>query len=51
MKTIAEILNSPQLQSRLTSILDEIELKQQQRQAKLSISRQPSPQLRQGLRR
>ncbi|MHC5737155.1 hypothetical protein [Nostoc sp.] len=29
--------NSPQLQSRLTSILDEIELKQQQRQAKLSI--------------
>ncbi|ACC85356.1 MobF family relaxase [Nostoc punctiforme] len=51
MKTMAEILNSPQLQSRLTSILDEIELKQQQSQAKLSISQQPSPQPRRGLRR
>ncbi|WP_375491828.1 MobF family relaxase [uncultured Nostoc sp.] len=51
MKTMAEILNSPQLQSRLTSVKDEIELKQQQRQAKLSVSHQPSPQPRRGLRR
>ncbi|WP_339377516.1 hypothetical protein [Calothrix sp. NIES-2100] len=46
---MAEILNSPQL--RLTSIFDEIELKEQQRQAKLSISQQPSPQPHRGLRR
>ncbi|WP_414755885.1 MobF family relaxase [Anabaena sp. CCY 9910] len=51
MKTMAEILKSPGLQSRLTLIKDEIELKQQQRQARLSISQQPSPQPRRGLRR
>ncbi|MBD2211241.1 DUF3854 domain-containing protein [Nostoc linckia FACHB-104] len=51
MKTMAQILKSPELQSRLTSIKDEIELKQQQLQARLSISRQPSPQPRRGLRR
>ncbi|AUT04683.1 mobilization protein (plasmid) [Nostoc sp. CENA543] len=51
MKTMAEILNSPGFQSRLTLIKDEIELKQQQRQARLSISRQTSPQPRRGLRR
>lgn len=51
MKTIAQILNCPELQSRLTSIKDEIKLKQQQFQARLSISRQPSPQPRRGLRR
>lgn len=51
MKTMAEILNSPGFQSRLTLIKDEIELKQQQRQARLSISQQPSPQPRRGLRR
>ncbi|BAY95932.1 MULTISPECIES: AAA family ATPase [unclassified Tolypothrix] len=51
MKTMAQILKSPELQSRLMSIKDEIELKQQQLQARLSISRQPSPQPRRGLRR
>ncbi|QIR41834.1 relaxase domain-containing protein (plasmid) [Tolypothrix sp. PCC 7910] len=51
MKTMAQILKSPELQSRLTSIKDEIELKKQQLQARLSISRQPSPQPRRGLRR
>lgn len=51
MKTIAQILNSPELQSRLTLIKDEIKLKQQQFQARLSVSRQPSPQPRRGLRR
>ncbi|QIR41816.1 relaxase domain-containing protein (plasmid) [Tolypothrix sp. PCC 7910] len=51
MKTMAQILKSPELQSRLTSIKDEIELKEQQLQARLSISRQPSPQPRRGLRR
>ncbi|WP_317986633.1 MobF family relaxase [Nostoc sp. MS1] len=51
MRTIAQILNCPELQSRLTSIKDEIKLKQQQFQARLSVSRQPSPQPRRGLRR
>jgi conjugative relaxase-like TrwC/TraI family protein len=51
MKTMAQILKSPEFQSRLTTIKNEIELKEQQLQARLSISRQPSPQPRRGLRR
>ncbi|MEJ1937290.1 hypothetical protein WDZ92_44415, partial [Nostoc sp. NIES-2111] len=51
MKTIADILQSPQLQERLTMIKDELWRKEQHKQAQLAAKYQPSSKPRKGMRR
>ncbi|BAY14080.1 MobF family relaxase [Calothrix sp. NIES-2098] len=51
MSTIYNLLKSPQIQERLTSIKEEQKQQSREVQAKLAIYRQPSPQSKRGLRR
>ncbi|BAY42166.1 hypothetical protein NIES2111_65620 (plasmid) [Nostoc sp. NIES-2111] len=51
MKTIADILQSPQLQERLTMIKDELWRKEQHKQVQLAAKYQTSSQPRKGMRR
>ncbi|MBD2166473.1 relaxase domain-containing protein [Calothrix membranacea FACHB-236] len=51
MSTIYNLLKSPQIQERLTSIKEEQKQQSREVQAKLAIYRQPFPQSKRGLRR
>jgi hypothetical protein len=51
MSTIYNLLKSPQLQERLTTIKESEKQKERELKAKLTIYRQPSPQPRRGFRR